>query len=180
MLTDNLDELVEVLEANTGERATALDAVGEPIEMDVQALAQRIPQKGWICTPGEEWAAVEARARREGTVAFRAEGYDALMERVRALAEQPDLPAATREVLDGLEAYDRACREGDAAAREFLGLLAAHAGARRGLEEAAEAAGRAIAGLEGYGDWRALSARLIANGEALLAELGARAGDACC
>ena len=37
---------------------------------------------------------------------------------------------------------------------------------------------RAIAGLEGYGDWRALSARLIANGEALLAELGARAGDA--
>ena len=32
VLTDNLDELVEVLEANTGERATALDAVGEPIE----------------------------------------------------------------------------------------------------------------------------------------------------
>ena len=47
-----------------------------------------------------------------------------------------------------------------------------------GLEEAAEAAGRAIAGLEGYGDWRALSARLIANGEPLLAELRARAGDA--
>ncbi|MCY4408136.1 MAG: relaxase domain-containing protein [Rhodospirillaceae bacterium] len=178
VLTDNLDELVEVLEANTGERATALDAVGEPIEMDVQALAQRIPLKGRICTPDEEWAAVEARARREGTVAFRAEGYDALMERVRALAEQPDLPAATREVLDRLLAYDRACREGDAAAREFLGLLAAHAETRRGLEEAAGAAGRAIAGLEGYGDWRALSARLIANGEVLLADLAARAGDA--
>ena len=178
VLTDNLDELVEVLEANTGERATALDAVGEPVEMDVLALAQRIPQKAPLWTPGEEWAAVEARARREGTVAFRADGYDALMERVRALAEQPDLPAATREVLDGLEAYDRACREGDAAAQEFLGLLAAHAETRRGLEEAAGAAGRAIAGLEGYGDWRALSARLIANGEALLAELGARAGDA--
>ena len=178
VLTDNLDELVEVLEANTGERATALDAVGEPVEMDVLALAQRIPQKAPLWTPGEEWAAVEARARREGTVAFRAEGYDALLERARALAERPDLPAATREVLDGLEAYDRACREGDAAAREFAALLAAHAETRRGLEEAAGAAGRAIAGLEGYGDWRALSARLIANGEALLAELGARAGDA--
>ena len=178
VLTDNLDELVEVLEANTGERATALDAVGEPIETDVQVLARRIPQKAPLWTPGEEWAAVEARARREGTVAFRAEGYDALMERARALTERPDLPAATREVLDGLLAYDRACREGDAAAREFLGLLAAHAETRRGLEEAAGAAGRAIAGLEGYGDWRALSARLIANGEALLAELGARAGDA--
>ena len=178
VLTDNLDELVEVLEANTGERATALDAVGEPIEMDVQALARRIPEKGRIWTPGEEWAAVEARARREGTVAFRAEGYDALMERVRALAERPDLPAAAREVIDGLLAYDRACREGDPAAREFAALLGAHAGTRRGLERAAEEDVCAIAGLEGYGDWRALSARLIANGEALLAELGARAGDA--
>ena len=178
VLTDNLDELVEVLEANTGERATALDAVGEPIEMDVQALALRIPQKAPLWTPGEEWAALEARARREGTVAFRAEGYDALMERVRVLAERPDLPAATREVLDGLLAYDRACREGDAAAREFAALLAAHAKTRRGLEEAAGADGHAIAGLEGYGDWRAHSARLIANGEALLAELGALAGDA--
>ena len=178
VLTDNLDELVEVLEANTGERATALDAVGEPIETDVQVLARRIPQKAPLWTPGEEWAAVEARARREGTVAFRAEGYDALLERARALTERPDLPAATREVLDGLLAYDRACREGDAAAREFLGLLDAHAETRRVLEEAAGAAGRAIAGLEGYGDWRAYSGRLIANGEALLAELGARAGDA--
>ena len=178
VLTDNLDELVEVLEANTGERATALDAVGEPIEEDVLALARRIPQKAPLWTPGEEWAALEARARREGTVAFCADGYDALMERARTLAEQPDLPAATREVLDGLLAYDRACREGDAAAKEFAALLDAHAGARRGLEEAAGAAGRAIAGLEGYGDWRALSGRLIANGEALLAELGARAGDA--
>ena len=178
VLTDNLDELVDVLEANTGERATALDAVGEPIETDVQALAQRIPQKAPLWTPGEEWAALEARARREGRVAFRTEGYDALLERARALAEQPDLPAATREVIDGLLAYDRACREGDAAAREFLGLLAAHAETRRGLEEAAGAAGCAIAGLEGYGEWRALSARLIANGEALLADLGAQAGDA--
>ena len=178
VLTDNLDELVEVLEANTGERATALDAVGEPIEDDVLALARRIPQKAPLWTPSEEWAALEARARREGTVAFLAEGYDALLERVRALAERPDLPAATREVIDGLLAYDRACREGDAAAKEFAALLAAHAVTRRGLEEAAGAAGRAIAGLEGYGDWRAHSARLIANGEALLAELGARAGDA--
>ena len=177
VLTDNLDELVDVLEANTGERATALDAVGEPIEMDVQALAQRIPQKAPLWTLGEEWAALEARARREGTVAFRTEGYDALMERVRVLAEQP-LPAATREILEGLQAYDRACREGDAAAKEFAALLGVHAETRRGLEEAAGAAGCAIAGLEGYGEWRALSARLIANGEALLADLGAQAGDA--
>ena len=151
VLTDNLDELVEMLEANTGERATALDAVGEPIETDVQVLARRIPQKAPLWTPGEEWAALEARARREGTVAFRAEGYDALLERARALEERPDLPAATREVLDGLLAYDRACREGDAAAREFLGLLDAHAETRRVLEEAAGRPGARSPGWRGTG-----------------------------
>ena len=178
VLTDNLEELVEVLETNTGEQATALEAVGERIEADVEALARRIPEKGPVWTPREEWAALEARARREGTVLFRADGYAALIGRAQTLAERPDLTTAIREVIDGLLAYDRACREGDAAAREFLGLLDAHGEARRGLEAAARAGGRAGGGLEDYPDWRARSARLTANGEALLADLGARAGDA--
>ena len=178
VLTDNLDELVAVLEANTGEQATALDAVGEPIETDVEALARRIPEKGPVWTPREEWEALEARARREATVAFRADGYDAVIDRARRLSERPELPAPAREVVDGLLAYDGACREGDAAAKEFAGLLDAHGETRRGLEAAAEVGGRAVAGLEDYPDWRARSARLTENGEALLADLGARAGDA--
>ena len=178
VLTDNLDELVEMLESNTGEKATALDAMGERIEPDAEALARRIPAKAAAWTPREEWTALEARAWQEGTVLFRADGYDALIGRARTLAERPELAAAVREVVDGLLAYDVACREGDAAAREFAALLEAHAGTRRGLDAAAEADKRAVAGLEGYPDWRARSARLTANGEALLAEMGARAGDA--
>ena len=107
VLTDNLEELVAVLEANTGEKATALDAVGEPIETDVETLARRIPEKGPVWTPREEWEALEARARREATVAFRTDGYDALIDRARRLSERPELPAPAREVVDGLLAYDR-------------------------------------------------------------------------
>ncbi len=178
VLTDNREQLVEMLEANTGERATALEAVGERVGPDEEELARLLPEKAPVWSPREEWAALEERARLEGTVLFRLDGYGTLIERALKLALLPDLPAEAKEVTDGLLAYDRACREGDAAAVEFLGLLDAHAGKRRALEEVAEAEGRAIAGLDGYPDWRAMAGRLSANGTALLEDLGSRAGNA--
>ena len=106
------------------------------------------------------------------------EGYGALIERVRQLALLPDLPAEVGEVTGGLLAYDRACREQGAVAGEFLGLLDFHAGQRRELEEAAEAQGCTVAGLEDYPDWRDTAGRLLSNGEALIENLGEQAGDA--
>ena len=176
VLTDNREQLVEVLEAHTGERATALEAVGE--EIGPEALRRILPEKGPVWTPREEWTRLEARAREQGTVPFLAEGYGALVERTEKLANWPNLPAAIREVVDGILAYDRACREGDALAREFLGLLDAHEERRRALEDRAAAEGAAIAGLEDWPGWRAMAERLVANGRLLLEELGARAGDA--
>ena len=182
VLTDNLVELVEVLEANTGERATAIEAVDqridEWIEPGPEELARLLPEKAPVWTPREEWAALEARARREGTVLFHVEGYGALIERVRKLALLPDLPAEVGEVTGGLLAYDRACREQGAVAGEFLGLLDSHAGKRRELEEAAEAEGCGVAGLEDYPDWRDMAGRLLSNGEALIDGLGEHTGDA--
>ena len=182
VLTDNLVELVETLEANTGERATVIEAVdgrlGERIEPGAEELARLLPEKAPVWTPREEWAALEARARREGTVLFHVEGYGALIERVRKLALLPDLPADVGEVTGGLLAYDRACRERGAAAGEFLGLLDSHAGKRRALEEAAEARGCTVAGLEDYPGWRDTAERLLTSGEALVEDLGERAGDA--
>ena len=176
VLTDNREQLVEVLEAHTGERATALEAVGE--EIGPEALRRILPEKGPVWTPREEWTRLEARAREQGTVPFLAEGYGALVERTEKLANWPNLPAAIREVVDGILAYDRACREGDTLAREFLGLLDAHEERRRALEDRAAAEGAAIAGLEDWPGWRAMAERLVANGRLLLEELGARAGDA--
>ena len=176
VLTDNREQLVEVLEAHTGERATALEAVGE--EIGPEALHRLLPEKGPVWTPREEWTRLEARAREEGTVPFLAEGYGALVGRTEKLANWPNLHAAVREVVDGILAYDRACREGDALAREFLGLLDAHEERRRALEDRAAAEGAAIAVLEDWAGWRAMTERLVANGRLVLEELGARAGEA--
>ena len=109
---------------------------------------------------------------------FHVEGYGALIERVRKLALLPDLPADVGEVTGGLLAYDLACREQGTVAGEFLGLLDSHAGQRRELEEAAEAQGCTVAGLEDYPDWRDTAGRLLSNGEALIEDLGKQAGDA--
>ena len=49
---------------------------------------------------------------------------------------------------------------------------------RRDLDEAAAGAECPVAGLEDYPEWREMSGRLSANGKLLLAELGARAGEA--
>ena len=177
VLTDNCEQLVEVLEAHTGERATALEAVGEEIGPDAEDLSTPAPLPAW--SPREEWTALEEKAQGEGTILFRVEGYGDLIERTRALvAEHPDLPASIREVADGLLAYDRGCREGDGGAAEFLGLLDAHFGRRTELEQEAETADCPIAELEGYPAWRERTGRLTANGRALLEEAGARAGEA--
>ena len=178
VLTDNLEQLVEVLEANTGERATAREAIDERIEPDAAEIARLLPEKTPVWTPREEWAALEAQARLEGTTLFLVEGYEALIGRTRKLALLPDLPPAIQEIVDGLLAYDRACRGHDAAAGEFLGLLDAHAVKRDALEEAAEARGSPVAGLEDYPDWRDMAGRLSTNGKALLQDIGDRAGDA--
>ena len=177
VLTDNCEQLVEVLEAHTGERATALEAVGEEIGPDAEVMS--VPDRLPAWSPREEWTALEEKARNEGTILFRVEGYGELIDRTRALvAEYPDLPAPIREVVDGLLAYDRNCREGDGGAAEFLGLLDTHFGRRTELEREAAARDCPLAGLEDYPAWSEMSERLKANGRALLEDAGARAGEA--
>ena len=177
VLTDNCEQLVEVLEAHTGERATALEAVGEEIGPDAADLSMPAPLPAW--SPREEWTALEEKARNEGTILFRVDGYADLIGRTRALvADHPDLPASIREVVDGLLAYDLGCREGDGGAAEFVGLLDLHFARRTELEREAAAADRPLAGLEDYPAWREMTGRLTENGRALLEDAGERAGEA--
>ncbi|MDD9993369.1 MAG: AAA family ATPase, partial [Rhodospirillales bacterium] len=178
VLTDNLEQLVEVLAAQTGERPTAWEGLGEPGEIDPERLARALKEKAPVWTPAREWRALEARARADGTVLFLVGGYGTLIVRTRLLARTPDLPAEVREVADGLLAYDRACREEGRAAEEFLGLLEAHAGKRRGLEEAAEGQRRAVVWLDGYADWRGMTGRLAGNAAAVVETTDGRAADA--
>ena len=176
VLTDNLEQLVKVLMADTGERPTAWEAAEERFEPDPERLARALKEKAPVWTPSGEWSALEARARSEGTVLFLVEGYGQLIGRTRMLARTPDLPAEIREVTDGLLAYDLACRDHGGAADEFLGLLEDHAGKRRGLDGAAEAERRAVAGLDDYPDWREMAARLAGNAAAVIAAADGAAG----
>ena len=178
VLTDNAEELVKVLADNTGERPTAIEAVDAPLELAPEEIVRLLAEEEPVWSPRAEWEALEGRARREGTVLFLVDGYGELIGGTRELAGNPDLPALTREVVDGLLAYDRACREGDRAAVEFLGLLDAHDAGRRGLDAAAATAKCPVARLEDYPEWQEMSGCLSAKGKLLLAELGARAGEA--
>ena len=169
ILTDNRDQLIDVLIANTGERPPGEEAVAERTAPTAAELSALVSEKGFVWTPLEEWRAMEARARREGTVLFLTEGYAALVERARNLSGTPDLAAEAREFAAGLLAYDRGCREEGKAAEEFLGLIGELADRRRALDAAEEAAARAVKGLEGYGEWRETAGRLAANGPSVLA-----------
>ena len=178
ILTDDRDQLIDVLIANTGELPTGEEAVEERAPPTGAELAALVSEKEPVWTPLEEWRALEEQARREGTVLFLTEGYGALVERARGLAGTPDLAAEAREFADGLLAYDRACREAGKAAEEFLGLIGELAERRRALDAASDAAGRAVAGLEEYREWRVMADRLVANGPAVLAHPAIRSAGA--
>ena len=179
VLTDNREDLVEALEAHTGERATALEAVGEEHGRSLEEFIALVPDREPVWTPREDWTLLEEKARREGTILFRVEGYGELIDRTRRLVVLfPELPATIREEVDGLLAYDRGCREGDGGAAEFLGLLHAHGKRREALEREAEARDRPVAELDGHPAWREMAERLAANGRALLEDAGERAGEA--
>ena len=180
ILTDNREQLIEALMADTGERPTAAEAIAEGIAPGDAGPAGPVPEKAPAWTAHEElreeWRALEAAARRQATVLFLVDGYGALVERTRELSETPDLAGDVRELADGLLAYDRACREEGKAAEEFHGLIAEHAERRRALDAAAT--DRAVASLEDYGAWRGTADRLAANGPAVLAHPATVSADA--
>ena len=93
ILTDNREQLIEVLEANTGERATGLEAMDERIAPGDAELAALVSEKEAAWTPLEEWRALEERARREGTVLFLMEGYAAGSSAAGAPPPAPPCPA---------------------------------------------------------------------------------------
>lgn len=176
VLTDNLDELVVVLEERTGEKARLVGAVD--VVRDYEKCRLAIPEKGPIWFPDREREKLEAQAHAGGNILFRVEGYREFIERVRKLAGSPSLGAMFRDVLDDVLAYDRGCREGDAGAVEFLELIDRHDEARAQLEEGAKQAGLRAWEVVDYGQWLEMTERLVRNGAAIVDEMGELAGDA--
>ena len=120
VLTDNREQLVETLESNTGERLTALEAVGEA------ETAAAVPAKPAIRAESAVSFLDGLRAERErraGAEAALAQAETALAA-ARALAEE----AGTRV---RRPAGGRACGEGGAAGADCGGRTAGGRGGRR-------------------------------------------------
>ena len=97
------------------------------------------------------------------------DGYDALIGRVRSLAEHSDLSERARSVIDGLLAY----HDDETAAREIAeGYLAAaerHVEAYKALERDARQRGVPVVRLDAWPRWRETAELLADTGKAVLA-----------
>ena len=115
VLTDNRDDLVEMLEANTGERATALEAVGERIGPDLEELARLVPEKEQVWLPHEERDLTEELVLEEvhesqsaEIIALRDEAAR-LLDEHRGLVEQAGSEPPTE--LDGYRSWSKRCED---------------------------------------------------------------------
>ncbi len=113
--TDNREQLVETLEANTGERLTALEAIGEaaPVKAAVSAEAA----SAFVDGLRAERQAAQLRAEEAEHAALRAvDDREALRDRLAARARQAEQEVAadallaeeTNRARDALEAADAA------------------------------------------------------------------------
>ena len=116
-----------------------------------------------------DWNGLVARAEEPDLPLPLMDGYDALIGRVRSLAEHSDLSERARSVIGGLLDY----HDGEIAAREIAeGYLAAaerHVEAYRVLERHAGERGVPIVRLDAWPRWRETAELLADTGKAVLA-----------
>ena len=116
-----------------------------------------------------DWNGLVARADKPDLPLLLMDGYDGLIQRVRALSDHPDLSARARDVLDGLLDY----HDDETVARETAeGYLAAterHVEAYNVLERHAADHGLPVNRLDAWSQWREAAEILAATGEAVLA-----------
>ena len=115
-----------------------------------------------------DWNGLVARAEEPDLPLPLMHGYDALIGRLRSLAEHSDLSERARSVIDGLLEY----HDGETAARETAeGYLAAaerHIEAYRVLERHARQRGVPVARLDAWPQWRETARLLADTGKAVL------------
>ena len=118
--------------------------------------------------PEEQEGALNERARQSGTLSFYTRGYAELIPRIRALADNPDIPSARREpIIRTLQYHERhlAARK---TVEDFLAAADRHMERHHALRNAATEANVAVAEAPKYRRWRRGAERLKEEGEAIL------------
>ncbi len=133
---------------------------------------EREPPPDWRTLYRElqrDWNDLVARSQQPDLPLLLMDGYDALIRRVRALADYPELTERARGVLDELLAY----HDDETVAREtvesYLAAAERHVEAYKVLEAQAGEQGLPISRLDVWPQWREAAEMLAATGEAVLA-----------
>ena len=144
VLTDDRESLAAALEADDGDRLTALEALGEDIALPEEETVERAP--------------VRIPKKRPAVPSLKPERSE---ESVLARAPQPVQPARTRDAGERLEAWRAAKRRHDREAAAADRHTALHAGHDRLMSEL-----RALAHDQGLSRETRAAAEEVARGEA--------------
>ena len=145
---------------------------------DVPPPDQDPPKPDWYA-PYEalrrDWNELIQRVQQTGEPLFYAKGYAAMIPRIQALVENPDIPAGTRApMIEALENHQR-----DLSARkhveDYLDAAERHMGTHASLQRVAGSLGVRIVEVSDHLGWRQEADRLTEAAEAILAD-GARYG----
>ena len=117
-----------------------------------------------------DWSELLERVRQTGEPLFYAKGYAAMIPRIQALVENPDIPAETRApMLEALENHQR-----DLSARKHvedcLDAAERHMDTHASLQRVAGSLGVPIVQISDHLGWRQEADRLTAAAEAILAD----------
>ena len=117
-----------------------------------------------------DWSELLERVRQTGEPLFYAKGYAAMIPRIQALVENPDIPAETRApMIEALENHQR-----DLSARkhveDYLDAAERHMDTHASLQRVAGSLGVRIVEVSDHLGWRQEADRLLAAAEAILAD----------
>ena len=119
----------------------------------------------------QDWNAFIEGARQAGILSFYAKGYADMIPRIRALAENPDVPAVTRapmmQVLENHQHYLSTCKH----IEDYLDQVDRHIEEHDSMESLAEELDMKVAEISDYPDWRQENGRLTGAGEAILSDM---------
>ena len=150
--------------AETEERNTI--AAPAEVHADVAVPVRNVqPAKRYWYAPymtlRQDWNAFIEGARQAGILSFYAEGYADMIPRIRALAENSDVPAVTRapmmQVLENHQRYLSTRKH----IEDYLNQVDRHIEEHDSMESLAEELDMKVAEISDYPDWRRENDRLI-------------------
>ena len=160
--------------AETEERNTIAAPTG--VHADVAVPVRNVePAEPYWYAPymalRQDWNAFIEGARQAGIMTFYAKGYADMIPRIRALAENPDVPAVTRapmiQVLENHQRYLSTRKR----IEDYLDQVDRHIEEHDSLESLAEELDMKVAEISDYPDWRRKNDRLTAAGEAIFSDM---------